>query len=241
MVAKKSECLDLPPLVKKEIFIELSKEQRRIYEELKTDLITYINDKACTAPLALTKALRLQQIVSGFVVGEDDENQKHEIVIKDNPRAKALEELLRELTPHHKVIVWAVFKNNYETIRQICGKLKIKHVEVHGSIPSRTKFENVDKFNTDDNRRVFLGHPLSGGIGINLIASSVSIFYSRNFSLGQDVQAEARNYRGGSEIHEKVTRIDLVAKDTIDEVIQKALANKQEISDKLLRDSQSLL
>jgi len=57
----------------------------------------------------------------------------------------------------------------------------------------------------------------------------VSIFYSRNFSLEYDIQAEARNYRGGSERHTKVTRYDLVTPGTIDEQVLKAhlLANKK--------------
>lgn len=241
MVAKKSECLDLPPLVRKPIYVELSTEQKRLYLELKKDLVTFLNDKACTAPLAITKSLRLQQIVSGYVVGEDLQGEKSEIILKENPRADALKDLLEDLAPNHKVIIWAVFKNNYETIRGVCEKLGVKYVEVHGGIATKDKFSNVDAFNTAPDCRVLIGHPGSGGIGINLVASSVSIFYSRNFSLGQDLQAEARNYRGGSEIHESILRIDLITKDTIDEVIQTALANKQEISDKLLREYQSSL
>ena len=238
-VAKKSECLDLPPYLKKPIYVELSKEQERVYRELKKDLISFLNDKACTAPLAITKSLRLQQIVSGFVMGEDVKGAKEEIVIKNNPRQKALEELLKLHAKDHKIIVWAVFKNNYQTIRETCEKLKLKYVEVHGEIKNKDKFLAVDSFNTDAGVRVLIGHPNSGGVGINLVASSISIFYSRNFSLGQDIQAEARNYRGGSEIHESIVRIDLIARDTIDEVIQKALANKQKISDKLLKKSQN--
>lgn len=241
MIVKKADCLDLPPLIKKPIYVELSKEQKRVYEELKKDLITFLNDKACTAPLAITKSLRLQQIVSGFVMGEDMEGKSEVIDLKENPRAKVLEKLLVEYSEHHKLIIWAVFKNNYKTIREVCDKLKIPFVEVHGEIKTKDKFKNVDTFNQDPKCRVLIGHPNSGGVGINLVASSISIFYSRNFSLGQDIQAEARNYRGGSEIHESILRIDLIAKDTIDEVIQKALASKQAISDKLLKKSQHLL
>ena len=76
----------------------------------------------------------------------------------------------------------------------------------------------------------------SGGIGINLVAASYAIFYSRSFSLEHDLQAEARNYRGGSERHTKITRIDIVARDTIDEHIQKALSDKQNISETLLKE-----
>ena len=79
-----------------------------------------------------------------------------------------------------------------------------------------------------------IANQTAGGIGINLTAASYSIFYSRNFSLEADLQAEARNYRGGSEVHKKITRIDLVAADSIDSLVVEALAKKENISEQIL-------
>lgn len=236
MVVKKAECLDLPPLVRKTAFVELSKDQAKLYNAMKKDFIAYMNDKACVAQLAITKALRLQQIVSGFVTLEEEGGERSNVPIKDNPRAIALRDLLEELTPDHKCLVWAVFKENYRTVRRVCEELGVELVEVHGGVGEKARQEAVDRFQSDKNVRVFLGHPGSAGIGINLVASSYAIFYSRTFSLEQDLQAEARNHRGGSEIHERITRIDLVAKGTIDEAITEKLAAKVDVSDKVLRD-----
>jgi SNF2 family DNA or RNA helicase len=237
MVVKKADCLDLPPLVRQQVHVELSKEQAKLYNAMRKDFIAYVGDKACVATLAITKALRLQQIVSGFITlaGGDGEDPRN-VHLKENPRAQALQELLSEITPFHKCLVWAVFRENYATIRAVCDALGVKYVEVHGEVAPGARQKAVDAFNSDPDIRVFLGHPGSAGIGINLVGASYSIFYSRTFSLEQDLQAEARNYRGGSEIHEKVTRLDLVATGTIDEAITAKLASKIEISDKVLRD-----
>lgn len=232
MRVMKSECMDLPPLVKKTIYCEMTPAQAKAYEEMKKNFITYLEDQACVAELAITKALRLLQIVSGYMKLENGESK----ALEKNPKEEALLELLEELTPNHKVIIWAVFKENYAQIRRVCEKLRLHAVEVHGERTQREKEAAVDCFNRDHNCRVFIGHPLSGGIGINLVGASYSIFYSRNFSLEQDMQAEARNYRGGSEIHEKVTRIDLVTKDTIDEFVLERLLSKQNLSLAVLRD-----
>lgn len=231
MTKKKEECLELPPLIKEPIETEMGKDQKKHYEEMKRDLITFLGDEACTATLALTKALRLQQIVSGFIVAGNTV-----VRFKENPRAAALEELLEDITPSHKVIVWCVFKENYQTVREVCEKLKIKSVEVHGEISAKQKDANVELFNTDPSVRVFIGHPRSGGIGINLVSSPYSIFYSRSFSLEDDLQAEARNHRGGSEIHEKITRYDLFTPGTIDELVLNRLQLKQALGDALLED-----
>jgi len=232
MRVEKKDCLDLPPLVRKEILVEMTTEQKRTYEEVKKNLVSYLNDSACVATLAITKALRLMQIASGYVKLEDG----REVHIKNNAKAEALKELLTDLIPTSKVIVWAVFKENYEQIRNVCEQLGIKYVEVHGEISNNAKFSNVDAFNTDPSVRVLISHPGSGGIGINLVSSNVSIWFSRNFSLENDLQAEARNYRGGSEVHEKITRIDLVTEGTIEEKVIKVLADKKEIGHNLLKN-----
>ena len=139
----------------------------------------------------------------------------------------------------HKIIIWAVFKDNYSAIRKVLEKDGINYVEIHGGITGKKKFEAVDAFNTDDSVRVIIGHPGSGGIGINLVAASHAIFYSRGFSLEHDLQAEARNYRGGSEQHDQITRIDLIAKDTIDERILEALEEKKKTAETVLDETQT--
>lgn len=232
MFVKKEDCLDLPPLVRKEVFVELSKEQREMYDEMKDRLITFMNDKAVTAELALTKALRLQQIVSGYVKTEMGE----EISIKENPRIDALKDLLEDLAYTNKVIIWACFKQNYTEIKKVCEKLKLVYVELTGDTPIKDRQSLIDSFNMDPNVNVFIGNQAAGGIGVNLTGSNTAIYYSRNFSLEQDVQSEARNYRGGSEVHQKITRIDIMARDTIDEKVVTALASKQEIADIVLRE-----
>ena len=231
MRVTKDQCLDLPPLVKQRIEVQMTPKQQTAYTEMKQHFITYINDQACVAEFAITKALRLQQIVSGFMKTEDDKV----VSLKDTPRMSALRDLLETLTVNNKVIVWAVFKENYRQIRKVCYELKIKYVECHGEVSSVAKEANIFSFKTDKSVRVFIGHPGSGGIGINLTVSNYTIFYSRNFSLEADLQAESRNHRGGSEIHNKITRIDLVCPGTIDDEVLKALARKEKISENVLR------
>ncbi len=230
MRVTKDEVMDLPPLIKTTRFVGMTSEQARLYKEMKSHLVAYLNDKACVATLAITKALRLQQIASGYIKTTDQE----ETTLDGNPKQAALKELLEEITPHSKVLVWACWKQNYAQIRAVCEELGVEYVEVHGERTDTQKAEAVRRFNTEGSVRVLVGHPRSGGIGVNLVAAAYSIVYSKSFSSGDDRQAESRNHRGGSEIHDKITRIDLVTEGTIDELVTKKLAEKIEISDKLL-------
>ena len=233
----KKDCLDLPPLVKTIHQVELSKDQRRLYQEMKEEYLTYVQSLknegtpiAVVANLAITKALRLQQIVTGYVKAEDGK----EYVLDENPRLDALTDLLEDACASGKVIVWACFKQNYKQIAAVCDGLKLEYRMLHGEVSPKDKETAMKDFRTDPKVKVMIANQGAGGIGVNLVEAPVCIFFSRNFSLEQDMQAEARNYRGGSNIHEKVTRIDLIATGTIDELVAEALAQKQNIADTIL-------
>lgn len=233
----KKDCLDLPPLIKQQIVVEMGPDQRRAYKEMERDFVTYIEaqekggkPKAVVAELAITKAMRLQQIVTGFV--NDDKGDI--IEFKKNPRLEAVKELLTQLTPEHKVILWCSFKYNYKQLGRLCEELGIKHCYITGEQTTDEKDASIKQFRTDPETRVVIANRRAGGIGINLIEASYSIVYSRNFSLNDELQSEARNYRGGSEMHDKITKIDLAAEGTMDFHVMKALNDKQDISKKVI-------
>lgn len=233
----KSDCLDLPPMVKKTINVELSPPQRKAYNEMKRDFLTFVDNlkadekkSPVVAQLAVTKALRLQQILSGYVMTED----KHEIEFEKVPRLEVTRDLLKTLTPDHKVIVWCCFKKNYDQIATLCKELGIEYGMLTGEQNTKEKQYAMEKFNKEPDCRVIIANRRAGGIGVNLIAASYSIVYSRNFSLADELQSEARNYRGGSEIHEQIVKIDLCSNGTIDETVLEALRNKQKLSDRII-------
>jgi len=237
MTAKKEECLDLPPLVFVDIPFDMAPDQKKAYQSMEKEYVAFVSSELCYVDLAITRGLRLQQVATGYL--QLDNGELH--TFKENPRADALEDLLEDLTPNHKVIVWACFKENYKTIRGICEKLKVKYVEIHGEIGQVDRVAAMQSFETEASCRVCICNAVSSGVGINLIAASYSIVYSRNFSLESEIQSLARNYRGGSEIHQKITRIDLVATGTIDELIKEALREKKSIGDALITHYKQLV
>jgi len=239
--ATKKESLDLPDEVPVIHRVGLTKEQARVYGQMKKDLVAYVTEtQACSASLAIVKALRLMQIASGFVSteGVGDEADRADIRFPDTPKDEALIELLEEIAPHSKVLVWAVWQENYGQLRKIFEKLGLGYVEAHGQISDAKKREAVEQFKTDPSKRIFLGHPGSGGIGINLVNAPYSIFYSRTHSLEHYLQARARNHRGGQT--EKVTHYDLVCHQTIDELVLEKLAQKASMSDTLLQTEKTI-
>lgn len=233
---KKSECLDLPPLVRQIVDFELQDEQARFYRSMEQESIAYFDigerkGSPVSADLAIKRALRLQQVTSGFVTDDSGATR----IFEKNPRTQVLKEVIESIPPTAKIIIWAVFKQNYRDVRSVLEEMGISYTEIHGEVAAEDRQNNVDSFNrANGGVRVILGHPGSGGIGINLVSASYSIFFTRGFSLENDLQAEARNHRGGSEIHKCITRIDIVAKGTIDEVVLCALRDKNDVQEAVL-------
>ncbi len=234
MSVRKEDALDLPPLIRQTINVEMSKEQVRVYEDMRKEMISFLNaeeNNAAVATIALTKALRFQQIVSGFVTGTTGP-----YLFKENPRLRVLKDLLMDLTPGHKVIVWSNFRENYKMIRGICEELDIGSVELHGETSQGDRACNLKEFQENPEVRVMIANQHSGGIGVSMTAASYMIYYSKGFSLEDDIQSEARAHRGGSEQHTKITRIDLTCPATIDEAVNISLYNKQAIGLSILQE-----
>jgi len=157
-----------------------------------------------------------------------------EIAFKESPKLDVLSELLQEITVNSKVIVWCCFKNNYTAITELCNKLELKSVLITGEQSHKEKEDNITNFRTDKDIKVVIANPAAAGTGVNLVEAPYAIFYSRDFSLEKYLQAQARNYRGGSEIHKNITLIDIVVEDTIDMYGYKVLASKEEMGESIL-------
>ena len=227
----KAECLDLPPLIKLIEHVELGADQAKAYKQMEADLIAEVKAGVCVATNALVRVLRMLQILTGYVQVERD-NEKFAHQLKENPRLQRLKELLEEITPAHKVIVWCNFQANYASIRDLCDELNVEYAEIHGEKGEHRKEEM--RFQNDPKCRVMIANPQAGGVAINLTEASYAIYYSRGYSLGDRLQSEARCHRGGSEKHQKITLIDLAAPGTLDEDVLAALLRKENFSDNVL-------
>lgn len=237
----KKDVLDLPPITYQTLEVELSKEQARIYNEMKEHLVAQLEEseddllevmdelpEIMQADLAIVKILRLMQICAGVVKADGKEAE----MLPKVPRLELLKDTLEEILANaeNKVIIWTTFKPTYKAIAKICEELKVKYVLITGE--TKDKQASMDAFNNDDSVRVVIANQSAGGTGITLNAANYSIYYSRSFNLAHDLQSEARNYRGGQT--RNVTRIDLVASETIDAEIVKALADKKAHAEDIL-------
>jgi len=230
----------LPELRSIPMKVELSSEQKKHYKEVQKELITWLDeqeDNPLVVTNALTKMLRLNEISSGFMKLYDGTIHK----FKTNPRLDACMELVEQSAPH-KVIIFAIFKQNYKDIREALEKRGIEYVEITGEVSTDEKLAAAKSFKTTDaGPRIALCNTRSAGLGVNLTGARYKIYYTRNFSLDDYLQSVKRNHREGAQkYHDNLTDYHLIAPDTIDEVIYKRILSKEKFVNKLL-DIRSLL
>lgn len=230
-VRKKVDCLDLPPKVYKVYKLEMDTEMRKAYHEMEKELITFLEEnpeQAMVAANAAVKCMRLAQISSGYL--SLDETGR-EVRLKTNHKLHAIKEILEELTPNHKVIIWAVFRNNIQMLQEELRQYN--PAVLYGD--TIDKYAERVKFNEDPTCRVMIANPQTAKTAVNMVVADYAIYYSQNFSAENRWQSEDRCHRSGSEIHETITYIDLIYKGTIDEIIVSALKRKEELASVLLK------
>ena len=224
----KEDCLDLPPKIYMKREIELTDEQKKAYTTMKSSALALLNGKIATAPHVLTQLMRLHQITCGHFKADDGTIQEFK-----NNRMSELLDLLEEM--EGKVIIWANYIYDIEqivkTIGQEYGEDSI--VQYYGAIESKTRQTNIDKFQDPKSKaRFFVGNPQTGGYGITLTTASNVIYYSNGYDLEKRLQSEDRAHRIGQK--QSVTYVDLIAKDTVDEKIVKALRKKINIASAIM-------
>jgi SNF2 family DNA or RNA helicase len=225
---RKDECFDLPEktFVKREV--ELTDEQKKAYKQM-TLMALATFDKGITSTVnALTQIMRLQQIVCGHVTLDSGEV----IPLKSN-RMNELMAAIEECDG--KIIIWANFRHDIEAIKLALQKeYGMNSVATYfGDTTADERAEIVDRFqDPDSDLRFFVGQPRTGGYGLTLTTAHTMIYYSNGYDLEVRLQSEARIDRYGQQ--NKMTYIDLIAPDTVDEKIVEALRKKINIANEVL-------
>lgn len=221
------EVLDLPPVVHQYVEVPLSAKARKMYKQMEDDFVTSLGvDQYISASNALARMVRLAQITSGTVFPVDGDGIKLNPEVIDTGKESALKEVVSSIGAKEKIVVFCRFRHELSNIERITNDLGRRYKEMSGT----RKELDGDRF--PDGGDVLGIQLQSGGIGINLSDSAYCIYYSLTFSLADFIQSESRVHRGGQS--RKVTYIHILAEDTIDGVIYKALREKKKVVDEVV-------
>ena len=248
---KKEDCLDLPPIIYEKYSCEMAPGQQTLYEQLQSDLIAIIDDmcskcdrkNACdrsceesvTAKNALVLSTKLHQIASGFYINTrikvnqetgSKTNDSNIITLDENPKIRLLLNTLNNMPDGAKVIIWTNYTHACHLISEALQK-------AYGPNSCLTCFGNEDAYEKvkefETSKALYIvANPKKMGVGQNIQYSHYQIFFSNSRSFVVRDQAEGRQHRKGQ--REKVTVIDLITENTVDELALKCLREKKDLN-----------
>jgi SNF2 family DNA or RNA helicase len=224
----KDDCLDLPPKTYMKRTIQLTDEQRKVYKQMKEIALATLNGKLVTTHNVITQLMRLHQITCGHFKSDDGQIQK----IASN-RLDELMDVLSEM--EGKAVIWAHYRYDIEVIVEAIKKeYGDKSVVTYYGDTTTDDRQKAIKSIQDPNSsvRFIVGTPQTGGYGITLTGASTMIYYSNGYDLEKRQQSEARIDRIGQE--KPMTYIDIIAEETVDEKIVKALRTKVNIATQIM-------
>jgi len=223
----KDECLDLPPKTYMKRIIQLTSEQKRVYDQMKQMALAELKGKMVTTVNVITQLMRLQQITCGHFKADDGSMQE----IKNN-RITELMDLLDEV--EGKAIIWAHWRHDIATIvKEIEKEYPGSVMTYYGDTTVEDRQKAIKEIQNPESKvRFLVGTPQTAGYGITLTGASTMIYYSNGYDLEKRQQSEARIDRIGQE--KPMTYIDILAEDTIDEKIVKALRKKVNIATEIM-------
>ena len=232
---KIDDAVDLPPYIDDVRSITLEPMAKAVYDNIdKENYAELAGGGEITTRNVLSSLLRLSQCTGGFIRSDTD------TAVRQVSKAKldALEDIIDTCEDEgKKVVVFARFVPEIEAIEKMLKAKKIGYSLIMGSVTDRA--EQVTKFQTDPNVKVFIGQLQTTGMGLTLTAACVAVYYSLDFSYANYEQSRARIHRIGQK--EKCLYIHLVAKGTVDEKIMSALKSKGDVARLLVDDYKKLL
>ena len=233
---KKNVVKELPDKIENNIYIDLNKEQKKIYlaqlEKTNKEMDELINGEGFTkARFKILQLLtRLRQIcIDPKIIYEnyDGGSSKIEELIK------VVKEIIAN---NHKILLFTSYKTALDIVNKELNNNNISTYIIDGSTSSKKRMELVTKFN-DDDTNVFLIMLKAGGTGLNLTSADVVIHLDLWWNPQVENQATDRAHRIGQK--NTVEVIKLICKGTIEEKILE-LQNKKKILSENLIDSNKL-
>jgi hypothetical protein len=224
------DVLGLPPMLppqRREV--ELTDEQRRVYEELRTQATAELDSgEHVNAERRVTQVLRLHQVTCGHVTTEGGSVRE----LKSN-RPRELLELLEEFSG--KAAIWFCYEAGLlasaEMLRREFGP---QSVACYWGGNRATRGEEESRWKSDGACRFMLATQASGGVGNNWQVGRLGVYFSNSWDLEHRDQSERRLWRQGQT--GTVGMVDLVAPSTVDERILEVLRYRRELGGELMSD-----
>ena len=208
------EIKDLPPEVTIVKEFDLSDETKKVYKNVRDEMMIEFADIERPVVNALERIMRLNQITSGFTI-----NNEGDIWDISNEKLEVLRETIEEIDG--KVIVFCHYRHSIDRVKHLCDQQGWPAMIFDG----RTKDKSIYKDFNEGDSKVWIAQ-LQTSAGYSIPNAKYAIFYELDHSRVNHIQSKGRNLRISGSEDGSCFYIYLFATDTIDRQIFDTLKNK---------------
>jgi non-specific serine/threonine protein kinase len=237
---KEQVAKDLPDKIETILYCEMEDEQRSIYDAYRNDfrdkiLGTIESQGIQKSQLTILQGLmKLRQICdSPAILNEADKYPNHSI---------KLEEIGREITENisnHKALIFSQFLGMLALIKEKLKALEVDFEYFDGSTSAVERERAIQRFQNDDNCRVFLISLKAGGVGLNLTAADYVYIVDPWWNPAVEQQAIDRTHRIGQT--KNIFAYRMICKDTIEDKILQLQDKKRLLAKDLITDDEGFV
>jgi len=219
---RKEEVLDLPEKTYIDEYVEMTKKQKKIYDEVTMDIKSNIDQiKMANNPLAELIRMRQATGYTGILSS----------TIQESAKMDRMEELVEEAKDNGEKVV--IFSNWTQITDVVIERLR-KHYKV-AQITGNTKDADRQSIVADfQNGKydVVIGTSGAMGTGLTLTEGTIEIFMDEPWNKALKEQCVDRCHRIGQK--NNITIYTLMCKDTIDQRIHELVEKKGEMADAIV-------
>lgn len=215
------DVIDLPP--EQEVYhqVEWTAELRKVYKQMKNDMLARWNGHTMVADNVLVQALRLQQLTGGYFT--DDAGQGHFIA---SPKVDRTLDILDEIGGQ-PTAVFTTFDTDVQALRPRLESAGYRVKELTGRSQEHDSFQRGDG-------DVIIVNMAAGSASVELTRASHAIYFSCGNSRTNHTQSRWRIRRSGSDITKPITYHYLELPSSIDGILRRSLKAKGEQSNFIL-------
>ncbi|MFN2395398.1 MAG: DEAD/DEAH box helicase [Bacteroidales bacterium] len=235
---KQQVAKELPELIEKVHYCEMTPEQEKYYEtrksEIRNSILKGLDDKGPDKSrfIVLSGLTKLRLIANHPAIVDQDYN---DLSGKYTEIIRSIENLMAE---DHKVLIFSQFVKHLNLFRDYFQQSGYKFSLLTGNVSEKDRQQVIGNFQQEKDNRLFLISLKAGGVGLNLTSAGYVFMLDPWWNPAVEKQAINRAHRIGQD--KNVIVYKFITRNTVEEKILKLQHKKSKIANLLIRQDNLL-